>query len=188
MEQNTIGWKMESNLKNISKFMSLVLRHKPEEIGLDMNENGWVNLEELIAKMNQKGLIVNVELIARIVETNDKKRVAFNEDKTLIRASQGHSIDIELNLSPAEPPEILYHGTAERFLESILKTGLMKQSRQHVHLSAMVETARAVGVRHGKPVILTIQAGIMHHEGFKFYLSENKVWLTDNVPVQYILQ
>jgi putative RNA 2'-phosphotransferase len=119
---------------------------------------------------------------------HDKKRFAFSNDKTLIRASQGHSIDIDLDLTPVEPPETLYHGTAERFVESILKTGLHKQSRQHIHLSATVETAISVGGRHGKPVVLRIQSGKMHQEGFKFYLSENKVWLTDSVPAQYILQ
>jgi putative RNA 2'-phosphotransferase len=179
---------MEHNLKNISKFMSLVLRHKPEEIGLVIDDNGWVNVEELIAKMNKKGLSVSFDLIDKIVQTNDKKRFAFSNDKTLIRASQGHSIDIDLDLTPVEPPETLYHGTAERFVESILKTGLHKQSRQHIHLSATVETAISVGGRHGKPVVLRIQSGKMHQEGFKFYLSENKVWLTDSVPAQYILQ
>jgi len=188
MGQNITGLKMEHNLKHISKFMSLVLRHKPEEIGLNMNENGWVNVQELIAKMNQKGLAVNDDLINKIVQTNDKKRFVFNEDKTLIRANQGHSIDIDLDLAPVEPPETLYHGTAERFLESILKTGLHKQSRQHIHLSITIETAIAVGKRHGKPVVLKIQSGIMYQAGFKFYLSENKVWLTDTIPAQYILQ
>src|SRR5690348_6422527 len=136
---------MEHNLKNISKFMSLVLRHKPEEIGLIIDENGWVKVEELVAKMNLTGIRVSLDIIDTIVQTNDKKRFAFNEDKTLIRASQGHSIAIELNLVPVEPPEMLYHGTAERFVESILKEGLQKQSRQHVHLSATIETARMVG-------------------------------------------
>jgi putative RNA 2'-phosphotransferase len=123
-----------------------------------------------------------------VVQTNNKKRFAFNEDKTLIRASQGHSIEIKLNLPAVTPPDTLYHGTAEKYLESILQTGLQKQTRQHVHLSATVETAKVVGSRHGKPVILIINAKAMYMAGLEFYLSENKVWLTDSVPVEYITQ
>jgi len=168
--------------------MSLVLRHKPEEIGLQLNEQGWAKVDELIDKINAMGLLVNFEIIDKVVETNDKKRFAFNDDKTLIRASQGHSIEVELNLPETVPPDILYHGTAVRYLDSILQTGLQKQNRQHVHLSATTETARTVGSRHGKPIILLIDAKAMHNAGCKFYLSENKVWLTDAVPVQYISQ
>jgi len=168
--------------------MSLVLRHKPEEIGLLLDENGWADVQELISKMNTKGAEVNFDIINTVVETNDKKRFAFNEDKTRIRANQGHSLEVELNLPESMPPDTLYHGTATRFLESILATGLQKQSRQHVHLSAARETAIAVGARHGKPVILLIDAKAMQAAGFKFYLSANMVWLTETVPVQYISQ
>ena len=175
-----------SQLKNISKFMSLVLRHKPEEISLVIDNEGWARVDELIYKMNQKGIVVNFQTIDEVVQTNDKKRFAFNEDKTLIRASQGHSIEIKLNLPAVTPPDILYHGTAEKYLDSILRTGLHKQSRQHVHLSATVETAKAVGSRHGKPVILIVNANAMNMDGLKFYLSENNVWLTDAVPVEYL--
>lgn len=175
-----------SQLKNISKFLSLVLRHKPEEIGLALDNEGWARVDELIQKMNQKGIVVNFETIDEVIQTNDKKRFAFNDDKTLIRASQGHSIDVALNLPAVTPPDILYHGTAEKYVDSILQTGLQKQSRQHVHLSATVATAKAVGGRHGKPVILTIKAKAMNTAGFKFYLSENNVWLTDSVPVEYL--
>lgn len=166
--------------------MSLVLRHKPDEIGLEMDDQGWVKVDELIIKMNQNGLRVDKDIINTVVETNDKKRFAFNTDKSLIRASQGHSIEVDLDLPVAVPPNILYHGTTSRFLDSILRTGLQKQNRQHVHLSVTIETAQAVGSRHGKPVILTINAKAMHEAGFKFYLSENKVWLTETVPVEYI--
>jgi len=179
---------MSKQLKHISKFMSLVLRHKPEEIGLQLDENGWVNVEELIEKINAKGIKVNKETIDEVVATNDKKRFAFNDDKTMIRASQGHSIEVELDLPATVPPDILYHGTATHFLESILKDGLQKQNRQHVHLSATMETAKSVGSRHGKPVILIINAKSMQHAGFKFYLSVNGVWLTNVVPIQYISQ
>jgi len=177
---------MNQQLKHISKLMSLVLRHKPEEIGLQLDENGWTNVKQLIEKINAKGIQITAETIEDVVETNDKKRFAFTQDKTMIRASQGHSIAVELNLSVITPPDILYHGTADRFLDSILANGLQKQGRQHVHLSAAVETATAVGGRHGKPVILTINAKAMHNNGFKFYLSDNKVWLVDSVPCQYI--
>jgi len=179
---------MGDQFKHISKFMSLVLRHKPEDIGLQLDEHGWAKVDELISKMNTRGIPINFEIINEVVETNDKKRFAFNEDKTLIRASQGHSIEVELNLPEKVPPDTLYHGTATKYLDSILKSGLQKQNRRHVHLSATIETAKAVGSRHGKPVVLVINAKQMLVTGFKFYLSENKVWLTDVVPVEYITQ
>lgn len=168
--------------------MSLVLRHKPEEIGLHLDENGWASVQELVEKINAKGIKVDFETINAVVATNDKKRFAFNWDKTMIRASQGHSIEVELNLPETIPPNILYHGTTDRFVESILANGLQKQNRQHVHLSATIETATTVGSRHGKPVILTIDARAMQEAGFTFYLSENKVWLADKVPAKFIKQ
>lgn len=179
---------MKDQLKHISKFMSLVLRHQPEEIGLQLDENGWVIVDELIGKMKEKGIVVDHEILNRVVEANDKKRFAFNADKMMIRANQGHSIDVELNLPEAVPPDVLYHGTTAKYLENIFKEGLKSQSRQHVHLSITIETAKSVGSRHGKPVILLINAKAMHQAGFTFYLSENKVWLTNAVPVEYITQ
>jgi putative RNA 2'-phosphotransferase len=177
---------MEKNLKHISKFMSLVLRHKPEEIGLHLDENGWADVNELIEKMNGKGIKVTIGVINEVVATNEKKRFAFNEDKTMIRASQGHSVDTDLALAPAEPPEFLYHGTGEKNVNAILAEGIQKRSRQHVHLSAEKATAVNVGSRHGKPVVLAVQSGEMHREGIAFYLSANGVWLTDFVDVKYI--
>jgi putative RNA 2'-phosphotransferase len=177
---------LEKQLKHISKLMSLVLRHQPEAIGLQLDENGWANVQELITKMNDNGTSVDISTLTMAVETNDKKRFAFNEDKTMIHANQGHSIAVELNLNPATPPDTLYHGTAERFVASILKEGLKKQQRQHVHLSWQPQMAKAVGSRHGKPVILMINAKAMIHDGHTFYLSDNNVWLVDAVPVQYI--
>jgi putative RNA 2'-phosphotransferase len=177
---------MEKQLKHLSKFMSLVLRHKPETIGLTLDENGWAGVNELIEKLNKNGAEASIVLIQEVVATNDKKRFAFNEDQTRIRASQGHSIAVELHLKEMTPPEYLYHGTAERFLDSILATGLQKQGRQHVHLSTTTETAKAVGGRHGKPVILLVNAKEMHEKGYTFYLSENNVWLTEQVPVGFI--
>ncbi len=177
---------MEKNLKHLSKFLSLILRHKPDTIGLQLNENGWANIQELISKINQHNTVLDTELLNHIVETNDKKRFAFNEDKTMIRASQGHSVEVELNLKEMQPPQFLYHGTVQAFMEAIQKEGLKKMSRQHVHLSNNQETATKVGSRRGKPVILIINAAAMHADGYAFFLSDNGVWLTDHVPAQYI--
>jgi putative RNA 2'-phosphotransferase len=177
---------MQKQLKHLSKFLSLILRHKPQTIGLQLNENGWANAEQLISKMNAHGTTLDAEILNLIVETNDKQRFAFNEDKTLIRASQGHSIEVELQLKETQPPALLYHGTVEKFIPLIKEEGLKKMSRQHVHLSNNKETANAVGSRRGKPIRLTIDAGKMNKEGHPFYLSQNNVWLTDHVPAQYI--
>src|SRR5262245_50895934 len=132
---------MENDLKHISKFMSLVLRHKPDEIGLELDAHGWARVDELIRKMKLKGFEVDQTAIAMVVETNDKRRFSFNDDESLIRANQGHSIEIDLDLPEAIPPDILYHGTATKNVDSILKTGLKKQGRHHVHMSVTVETA-----------------------------------------------
>ncbi|MRX39454.1 RNA 2'-phosphotransferase [Flavobacterium sp. LC2016-23] len=179
----------EKTAKSVSKFLSLVLRHSPETIGLKLDENGWADVAELIEKCSKNGNSLNpltTELLDYVVENNDKKRFAFNEDKTKIRASQGHSISVELNLTEVEPSEFLFHGTVVKFIESIKKDGLQKMSRQHVHLSKDRETATKVGSRRGVPQILTIKSGEMFKDGFRFYLSENNVWLTDEVPVRYI--
>ncbi|MBO9700520.1 MAG: RNA 2'-phosphotransferase [Sporocytophaga sp.] len=176
----------EKENQRISKFLSLVLRHQPESIGIRLDENGWVDPELLIFKMNKHGFNLSMEILDHVVATNNKKRFAYNESKTQIRASQGHSVNIELGYEPQKPPAILYHGTAERFSESILKTGLDKQSRQHVHLSLDIDIAISVGKRHGKPVIFEVASETMFADGFVFYLSENKVWLTDHVPVKYL--
>ncbi|WP_269233762.1 RNA 2'-phosphotransferase [Flavobacterium flavigenum] len=178
----------EKTAKSVSKFLSLVLRHSPETIGLKLDENGWADVEELIIKCNNRGSQnqMTAEILDYVVENNDKKRFAFSEDKTKIRASQGHSISVELHLAEVQPSEFLYHGTVSKFLDNIKKEGLQKMSRQHVHLSQEKETATKVGSRRGIPLILTIRSGEMHKDGFKFYLSENNVWLTDEVPVKYI--
>ncbi|MFN1218350.1 RNA 2'-phosphotransferase [Chryseobacterium kwangjuense] len=172
--------------KRISKFLSLILRHQPETIQLKLDENGWADVSELITKSAKGRMHFNFEDLEEVVETNNKKRFAFNEDKTRIRASQGHSIDIDLDLKAAQPPDFLYHGTAEANISSILENGIEKRTRQHVHLSADKETATKVGMRHGKPVILTIRTKAMHEAGIAFYLSANGVWLTDFVDPQYI--
>ncbi len=172
--------------KKISKFLSLILRHQPESIGLKLDENGWADVEELQAKSAGKRMFFTLKELGEVVATNNKKRFAFNEDKTMIRASQGHSIDIDLALEAIQPPDFLYHGTAEANILSILENGIEKRSRQHVHLSADKETAAKVGMRHGKPVILTIRTGKMYEDGIPFYRSENGVWLTDFVDIKYI--
>lgn len=177
---------MKTN-KEISKFLSLVLRHQPQKIGLIIDENGWVNVDELLNKLNQYHWQIDRQILEEIVKTNDKQRFAFDETKEKIRASQGHSIDVDLGLLPIEPPEILYHGTADKYILSIQKEGLKSQSRQHVHLSENIETATKVGQRHGKVIVLQIKAKEMYKNGFFFYLSANNVWLCDSVPIEFIV-
>lgn len=174
------------NVIRISKFLSLVLRHQPELIGIELDQQGWVDVTVLIKQLNVHDTSIDRELLDHVVETNSKKRFAFSEDKNYIRASQGHSVSIALGYPPQTPPDILFHGTGEKSVASILSMGLQKQGRQHVHLSQYTQTAIEVGGRHGKPVVFTVQAGEMHLAGYLFYLSENKVWLTDHVPVQFI--
>jgi putative RNA 2'-phosphotransferase len=176
----------EKQVKHLSKFISLVLRHRPDIIGLSLDENGWANTNELLEKMNNDKKEIDLPLLEFIVSTNAKQRFSFNTDGSMIRANQGHSVDIDLQLQPARPPVHLFHGTAIQFVPSILETGIQKGSRQHVHLSSDLDTAKQVGSRHGKPAIFQINSGQMVEDGFVFYLSENKVWLTDNVPAQYL--
>ncbi len=170
----------------LSKFLSFVLRHRPEEIGLELGEQGWVEVDLLIEAAARSGRRFTREELDRVVATNDKQRFALSDDGRLIRASQGHSVRVDLALEPVEPPETLFHGTATRFLKSIAREGLRPGSRQHVHLSLDEKTATTVGSRHGVPAVLVIRAGSMHREGFVFYRSDNGVWLTDAVPVAYI--
>jgi len=176
-------------IKKISKFLSLILRHKPEVIGLELDENGWVAVETLLSKMNagNRYFEITFEILSEVVTTNNKKRFAFNEDKSMIRASQGHSLEINLGYEAQKPPKILFHGTAKRFVDEILKTGLEKRNRQHVHLSSDIITATAVGQRHGKPVIFEVSAAAMYQDEFEFFLSENGVWLTESVPAKYLM-
>ncbi|NOS93247.1 MAG: RNA 2'-phosphotransferase [Cyclobacteriaceae bacterium] len=176
----------EKELTHISKFLSLVLRHQPETIGIHLDPQGWVAVSELLEKSAQHGMAIDRPTLNTIVQTNSKKRFAFNEAGDMIRASQGHSVVVELGYSSKQPPDILFHGTGENSVASILATGLEKRERQHVHLSSDVETAVKVGQRHGKPMVLKIRAAQMYHDQFSFYLSDNGVWLTDHVPVKYI--
>lgn len=177
---------MDKNLVHLSKFVSLVLRHQPEVIGLKLDENGWVDVDLLIALAQKNGTNISRNALEEIVETNNKRRFAFNPEKTKIRANQGHSIDVELDLIPKSPPDQLFHGTATRFIESIRQQGLVAGNRQHVHMSSDEATAIAVGQRHGKPVVLKINTLAMHQAGFIFFCSENSVWLTELVPPEYL--
>ena len=177
---------MQSNPVQLSKFPSFVLRHKPDAIGLTLDLQGWTSIDELIAKSDATGTRFNRADLLHVVETSDKKRFSLSEDGQRIRAAQGHSVAVELGLSPQEPPSILYHGTAMRFIDSILSDGLKPQSRQQVHLSADEATAHRVGQRHGKSTILKVEALRMHSEGFKFFLADNGVWLIDQVPPEFM--
>jgi len=170
----------------ISKFLSLVLRHKPETIGIVLDDNGWTDVEVLLKEINKTDISIDIDILKHVVETNLKKRFAFNETFSKIRANQGHSIEIELGYTAKRPPTILYHGTAERFVAKIQETGLLKMDRHHVHLSADVETAQKVGQRHGKPIVFEILAEQMFSDKFEFYVSDNGVWLTDQVPVKFL--
>lgn len=178
---------MEKQATQISKFLSLVLRHQPELVGLSLSEAGWVSVSDLLAACRQHGKAISLEQLQDVVADNDKKRFSFSDDGSFIRANQGHSVEIELGYEAASPPAKLFHGTAERFLASIKEQGLLKRNRHHVHLSADTETAIKVGQRHGKPVVLHVDAGKMQQDGFTFYLSTNGVWLTEHVPVPYLM-
>ncbi len=173
----------------ISKFLSLILRHSPQTIHLNIDKYGWADIDELIQNANKyKRMHLTIDLINTIVKTNDKQRFILSDDGKRIRANQGHSIKVDLELEAKTPPDILYHGTANRFIDSIMKDGLKPMTRQYVHLSQTEETALTVGKRHGKPIVLYINAKSMFEEGCKFYLSENNVWLVNKVPAKYIKQ
>lgn len=177
---------MDRSLVSASKLLSLVLRHDPGRIGIELDAAGWVEVDVLLAALERAGRGMDRATLERVVAENDKRRFAFSEDGTRIRASQGHSVAVELGLEPSEPPEELFHGTATRFVDSIRAEGLRPGSRTHVHLSSDEATARAVGARHGKPAILRVASGAMHRDGHPFVRSENGVWLAREVPVRYI--
>lgn len=173
-------------LTRLSKFLSLILRHKPETIGLSLDSNGWADVNELIQKVKFSNRDIDIDTLITIVEENDKSRFSFNEDKTKIRAVQGHSVDVDLNLTPSEPPIILYHGTAIHNIKSIKENGISKMKRHHVHLSDNLDTAKSVGSRYGNPVVLVIDSKKMYDDGIVFLKSQNGVWLTYFVDSKYI--
>ncbi len=179
---------MDRRLVTVSKYLAKHLRHQPDALGLTLGPGGWVNVDELLAASAGAGFAISYDELIECVETNDKKRFAFDETGDLIRANQGHSVEVDLQLEEQRPPEILFHGTVERFLAPIMAEGLKKGKRHHVHLSRDTETARKVGARRGKPIILQVEAGKMHGQGFKFFLSVNGVWLTDSVPAAFLVR
>lgn len=177
---------MDNNrLKRASRFLALVLRHEPQRAGVRPDPQGWVDVEQLLAGCREYGLPLTAEELHQVVTGNDKQRFALSADGSRIRAQQGHSIAVDLGLEPCTPPELLYHGTVGRFLPAIKAEGLRPMSRHDVHLCADVETARAVAMRRGKPVILAIEAGRMHGDGHVFRVTGNGVWLTASVPSAY---
>lgn len=175
-------------LVKISKYLSKHLRHQPERIGIKLAPGGWVSIDELLAACQKKAFPINRNELEEVVASNDKKRFSFDETGRLIRANQGHSIEVDLQLEPTTPPEVLYHGTGHGAVEAILQSGLCKMSRHHVHLSAEIATAKIVGARHGRPVIFAVDALIMHQANYRFYCSDNGVWLVDYVPPEYLHQ
>lgn len=177
---------MSNKNDKLSVFISLVLRHKPEVINIKLDEFGYTNVEELIKGVNDSGRKLSFKILEEIVETDDKQRYSFNEDKTKIRANQGHSVKVNLNLKSVKPPMVLYHGTAKNKLDSIFKKGLKKMERHDVHLSFDKETALKVGKRHGEPVLLEVDSNKMYLDGYSFSLTDNGVWLTKYVPNSYI--
>lgn len=178
---------MNKQLVSLSKFLSLVLRHQPEVIGMQLDSEGWLPIDELIENSKQRGTPITLTLLHEIVATNDKRRFSLSDDGLRIRANQGHSIAaVELNLQPLEPPDQLFHGTVAAFIESIREQGLQKRSRNHVHLSADETTAIKVASRRGKPIVLIVEAAKMHEANYAFFCSANGVWLTDRVPVEFI--
>lgn len=179
------GYIMGKN-DRLSIFISLVLRHQPDAAGIQLDEHGWADVSELIRGINNTGRKIDMEVLEEIVRTDNKQRYSFNEDKTLIRANQGHSVPVDVELEEQQPPQFLYHGTADRFLDSIMREGLKPMSRLYVHLSKDIETAMKVGKRHGKPVVLRVSSGEMYQDGHQFYLSKNGVWLTKKVDQKYI--
>jgi putative RNA 2'-phosphotransferase len=178
---------MDKRLVRLSKFLSYVLRHRPESIGLSLDGGGWARCDELLAAVRRAGVSLDEGLLLQVVEQSEKKRFSFSDDGLRIRANYGHSISVDLELQPVVPPEFLYHGTARRCVASIRRQGLRREGRNYVHLSPDEHTAVGVGKRHGRSVILVVKARRMHHAGVTFYRSESGVWLTEKVPPEHIL-
>ena len=169
----------------VSRYISFILRHRPQDIGISLDEHGWANVDELIKGINNRWSF-NMEDLERIVRNDDKQRYSFNQDKTLIRANQGHSIHVDVELEKKNPPEILWHGTGKKYVESIDQEGLIPKTRLYVHLSSDYDTAIKVGKRHGEPVIYKVDTKRMTEDGYEFFLSVNGVWLTKRVPALYL--
>jgi putative RNA 2'-phosphotransferase len=177
---------MEKLKVKLSKFISLILRHNPQKIGVKMDAEGWVNVDELLAGLKKQGAPIDMPMLKDIVESNNKKRFVFSEDGTRIRANQGHTLPVTLNYKPAMPPPVLYHGTAARFVQQIIEEGLHKGKRFYVHMAADPETAKVAARRWGSPLLLKIAALEMHTQGFEFYSPTEGLWLTNEVPARFI--
>lgn len=177
---------MEKHIQ-LSRFISLILRHKPEVVGLSLDSQGYLNVDSLIKGVVNSGRFIDKQILDEIVESDDKQRYSYNMNKTSIRANQGHSIKVDLGLARQTPPKVLYHGTALKFKDSILSEGLNKKSREYVHLTDNIDTAISVGSRRGEPVIFEVDSEKMDKNGCEFLLSENNVWLVDKVPSEFIL-
>ena len=178
----------QSRLVKISKYLSYHLRHRPDKLGLELAPGGWVPVKQLLAASKKDQFPISYAELEEVVALNDKKRFSFDATGKLLRANQGHSVEVDLQLEPELPPDILYHGTGHRAVAFILKEGLQKRKRHHVHLSADVETATKVGARHGIPVVFAVDAAVMQRDGYSFYCSDNEVWLVDSVPPEYLQQ
>ncbi len=177
---------MDSHIVKISRYLSKHLRHQPDSIGIKLAPGGWVAVDELLAACAKHQFPITLQQLQTVVANNDKNRFSFDSTGTLIRANQGHSVAVDLQLEPVIPPDVLYHGTGQKSVESIIQTGLVKMSRHHVHLSQDIATARTVGARHGIPVVFAVDAVAMHQTGHIFYCSDNGVWLVDSVPPEYL--
>ena len=171
----------------VSKFISLILRHRPEAIGITLDEHGWADVSELIEGVS-KTHHLDMQTLEEIVRSDSKQRYSFSEDKRLIRANQGHSVPVDVELDRLDPPDILFHGTGKKYMKSIEKEGLLPKGRLYVHLSKDTKTAKTVGARHGTPIVYKVRAGAMARDGYEFFLSKNGVWLTKKVPVEYLVR
>lgn len=176
----------DQRVRRLSKYLSKHLRHRPERLGLELGPGGWVEVDALLEACARQRFPISREELEEVVERNDKKRFAFDSSGTLIRAQQGHSVPVDLLLEPAEPPPVLYHGTPEPNLKTILCGGLQSMGRHHVHLSSDEATAAVVGRRRGRPVVLAVDAHTMRRDGWEFYRSGNGVWLVEHVPPRYL--
>lgn len=186
IEVALLDWK-DQQLTKLSRYISLLLRHHPEAAGITLDSHGWADVDELIEGVNKTRPLTRA-VLEQIVATDEKQRYAFNADKTRIRANQGHSIPVDVELEERKPPQLLWHGTADRFTASIDRQGLVSGTRLYVHLSPDRETALRVGARHGHPVVYQVDTAAMHRDGYLFYLSANHVWLTRSVPPQYLIK
>jgi putative RNA 2'-phosphotransferase len=176
----------DARLIKISKYLSKHLRHQPERLGLTLAAGGWIDVNLLLAACEDNNFLITRAELKEVVARNDKQRFSFDATSRLIRANQGHSVEVDLQLEQSSPPAVLYHGTGERSAESILANGLRKMARHHVHLSSDVATAKKVGARHGRPVVFEVKAAVMAEEGHEFYQSANGVWLVESVPPEFL--